>query len=150
MNEKIVVNTSGFAIGIAPQVLVTQGIGSCVAICLYEKKQKIGALLHIMLPHAESDKLNPLRFADTALSFIIIELEKKGVSKEGLSVKLVGGAHMFATFDSKSDIGTKNGLAIKKILADMRIIIESEDLGGAVGRSLEFDLLSGLVKIFTR
>ena len=64
--------------------------------------------------------------------------------------KLVGGAHMFRAFASDKDVGTRNIKEIKGILSERNIKIEGEDLGGTVGRSLTFDLLSGLVTITTK
>ena len=154
MNERIMVNTADFAIGKAPQVLVTLGVGSCVAICLYEKRLKIGALLHIMLPiylgGSSPSELNPLRFADTALGLAVAELGKLGVVKEQLVAKLVGGAQMFKAFGPSDDIGAKNVEQVERILGVLGIPIEGTDLGGNIGRSLEFDLESGLVKTFTK
>src|SRR4051812_15310507 len=95
MAQILDVETSNYAIASAPDVLRTSGVGSCVAICLYEKSQRVGALLHIMLPRAENDGLNPLRFADTALNIVLIELGKRNITKDQLIAKLVGGAEMF-------------------------------------------------------
>lgn len=153
---RIIVRISDFAIGRTPAVLITQGIGSCVAVCLYEKEKKIGALVHIMLPKTikittDGDRVNPLRFVNTALPIVIGELEKVGVTKEGLSAKLVGGAHMFRVLGgAQDDLGAKNVKAVEEILIGSGIKIDNEDVGGNVGRSLEFDLETGVVKITTK
>jgi len=155
-SSKIIVRISDFAIGRAPAVLVTQGIGSCVAVCLYEKEQKLGALAHIMLPKTikittDGDKVNPLRFVNTALPIVIKELEKEGAVKEGLSAKLVGGAHMFRVLGSaEDDLGAKNIKAAEELLAGVGIKIDNEEVGGNVGRSLEFDLETGVVNVTTK
>lgn len=155
-SNKIIVRISDFAIGRAPAVLITQGIGSCVAVCLYEKEKKIGALVHIMLPRTikittDDDKTNPLRFVNTALPIVIEELEKAGVTKENLSAKLVGGAHMFRVLrGAEDDLGAKNVKAVEEILTGTGIKIDNEDIGGNVGRSLEFDLQTGVVDVTTK
>lgn len=150
MESNIEVNTSDFALGKAPQTLTTFGIGSCVAVCLYEKERHIGALLHIMLPRSEGDHLNPLRFADTALSFVLVELQKQSITPVNLTAKLVGGAQMFKAYAQTSNIGAKNVAEIKRILQAIGVPIESEDVGGNAGRNLTFDLSSGLVTITSR
>lgn len=150
MDEKIVIKTSDFAVGIAPQLLTTAGIGSCVVVCLYEQQKKIGALAHIMLPNAKEDELNPKRFADSALALLLAELEKSGVTKQTLSAKIIGGAHMFKAFDANNDIGTRNVLAVRRLLTGYGIAIQGEDVGGNIGRSVEFNLLTGKVTIFTK
>lgn len=156
-NNKIIVRISDFAVDQAPTVLLTQGIGSCVAVCLYQKEQKIGALAHIMLPKAikiasDGDQVNPLRFVSTALPIVVGELEKVGIAKESLSAKIVGGAHMFKVLGGREedDLGTKNIQAAEEYLTTAGIKIDNEEVGGNVGRSLEFDLTTGVVKVTTK
>ncbi|HSX32162.1 MAG TPA: chemotaxis protein CheD [Candidatus Saccharimonadales bacterium] len=150
MKPKINVETSDFAVGQAPQILATSGIGSCVAICLYHKDRRIGALLHIMLPRSEGDHLNPRRFADTGINLALIELGKQSIAPTQLTAKLVGGAQMFKAFASAGNIGSRNVEEIRRILHTIAIPIEAEDIGGSSGRNLEFDLASGLVTIVGR
>ncbi len=147
MPPNIEVKTSGHAIGHAPEVLVTRGIGSCIAICLYDKQRKIGALLHIMLPRSEGHQLDPYRFADTALSHILVELQTENISKESLTAKLIGGAQMFKAF-SYNNIGDANITEVRRLLNALGIPIESQDVGGSAARSLEFDLESGNITIY--
>lgn len=149
-DERIEVKTADFSMGKAPQILETRGIGSCVAVCLYEKNKKIGALMHIMLPKSNEDQLNPLRFADTAFALVFKEFEKLAVSKKNLDAKIVGGASMFKiTDDSIGDIGTRNIKSVESILQNEGISLHSKDTGGTVGRSLEFFLDTGIVEVHT-
>lgn len=150
-DERIEVKTADFAIGMAPQILETRGIGSCVAICLYEKNKKIGALMHIMLPKSSEDQLNPLRFADSAFALVFKELEKLTVLKQNIDVKIVGGASMFQVLEGPGgDLGTRNVRAVEEILHNEGIMLHSKDTGGTVGRSLEFFLDTGIVEVHTR
>jgi len=148
--QKIEVDTSNYAIASAPDILSTSGIGSCVAICLYQKERKCGALLHIMLPRAEKDGLNPLRFADTALSTVLVELSKQNITKEQLVAKVVGGAQMFKNATSENSIGARNVAEVRLLLTSVNIAIMAEDVGGTNGRSLEFNLETGGVTISSK
>lgn len=150
MSQKVDVATADYALGRAPQILTTEGIGSCVAICLYHQPRQIGALLHVMLPRAEGGDLNPLRFADTALSLVLVELTKQGITKTELIAKLIGGAQMFKSAAFSSNIGARNAAEVRLLLSALGIAIAGEDLGGTTGRSLEFDLATGLVHVSTR
>ncbi len=136
------------------KVLICQALGSCVAIILYEPNLKIGALAHIVLP--DSKKIgkkgnNPAKFADTAIRDMIRSLKKKGVAKQRLVAKLVGGAHMFKMKDSfGNDIGAANVMVAKTILNYEGIEIVSEDTGGDYGRTVRFYTGSGRVKISSK
>ena len=48
--REIVVRVSDMAVATADEVLVTVGLGSCVAIMLYDPDARIGGLAHILLP----------------------------------------------------------------------------------------------------
>lgn len=144
------VGTSDFAIGKAPQILSTSGIGSCIAICLYDRVKRAGALLHIMLPRSEGSGLNPLRFADTALSVVIEKLQNEGIDATDLTAKIVGGAQMFKAFASDESVGNRNSEEVERLFQTVGIPIGGRDLGGTVGRSLDFNLSTGQVTIYTQ
>jgi len=147
IDKVIKVNTAEFGIGKSGQILETNGIGSCIVVCLYEKFEKTGALLHIMLPHCENTALNPLRFADTALPFVLNELEKIGIQKKNLEAHLVGGASMFSDVEDHLKLGEKNREAVEILLTSYGIPIKSKDIGGNTGRNVKFFLDTGTVEV---
>lgn len=141
------------AVSASPNKLTTIGLGSCVGVAFYDKKVKIGALLHIMLP--DSTKFNKVenlyKYADTGIPLVIKEMEKMGARTSRITAKIAGGASMFNFPDKKvkMDIGKRNSDAVKKILSDYRIPILAEEIGGTKGRTMIFKLESGLVEIRT-
>jgi chemotaxis protein CheD len=139
------VKTAGFGYGSNPDVLTTLGIGSCIAICLYFEERKIGGLLHIMLPRAESDNSNPYRYADTALIIILADFKNDGISPKQLVAKLVGGAQMFHHEGADETIGERNLDEVINILKVLNIPVVSSAIGGHHGRSLAFELSNGNV-----
>jgi chemotaxis protein CheD len=149
MAQVIEVPTAAYAIARAPESLMTIGVGSCVAICLYSPQFHAGALLHCMLSRAGQHVPNPFLYADTGISRILEELIKIGVTPTSLVAKLVGGAEMFPTLQTpgESGIGTRNIEETTKILQAIGIPVASSSLGGNRGKSLAFDLNTGIVTI---
>jgi chemotaxis protein CheD len=147
MSSPINVSTASYAIAKEPDSLSTLGVGSCIVICLYAADQKIGALLHCMLPREESDTSNPYRCVDTAISQIVVELLRRGITTPSLTAKLVGGSQMFPSVDSQQSIGEQNIEQALRILKIMEIPVLGTDLGGSSGRSVIFDLNTGSVSI---
>lgn len=141
------------AISISPNKLITLGLGSCIGVAFYDKKTKIGGLLHIMLP--DSSKFNNVenlyKYADTGIPLVIKEMEKMGANISRITAKIAGGASMFNFSDKKikMDIGKRNSDAVKKILSYYKIPILAEEIGGTKGRTMIFKLESGLVEIRT-
>jgi chemotaxis protein CheD len=145
----------------APYFLTTRSLGSCVAIAVYCNEIMTGALIHIKLagddeynqyvkyfPEIQIERRNDLTaYADTGVPVLIHELQKLGCKNERLTAKIIGGAKMFPVKGRCLDIGEKNVLAIKKQLKRHGIKLIAEETGGDVGRTIEFNLETGKIKI---
>lgn len=131
-------------------ILSCIGLGSCVGICLYDSVFRIGGLAHVLLPDStqiKNDGTKPGKFVDTAVAAILEEMLQQGAMRTKISAKLVGGASMFYAdnADELVEIGRRNVDAAKKVLKEMRIRIEAEDVGGGHGRTIEFHVNTGKV-----
>ena len=140
------VHMGGGIISRSPDVIVSQGLGSCVAVTIYDSRNKTGGLAHIMLPdssqHAPGDM--PCQFADTAIAYLLEGLKSGSPEKNSLVAKIVGGAQMFSMPDhTNPGIGAQNITAIRTLLQQEKIPIVGEDTGGHTGRSVEFHLEYG-------
>ena len=131
----------------APGVLVSLGLGSCVGVALYDPERKIGGLAHVMLPSSNGATrvTNPGKYADMAIKMMIQEMVKQGASKRRLLAKIAGGATMFK--NKKSSIGDRNVESVRRILREEGIRIVGEDTGKDYGRSIEFDLETGELRV---
>ena len=132
----------------APDVILAVGLGSCVVIALYDPKQKIGGLAHIMLPGAARGKeqWSAYQYADTALDALLQGLLDDGAIGHNIIGKMVGGAQMFSYLSGNSPgIGAQNIMALKDLLKKEQIPLIGQDVGGHWGRSIEFQLDSGSV-----
>lgn len=134
-----------------PTVLSSLSIGSCVAIMLYDKKNKIGGVAHTMLPKSEGmdNMKKPGKFVDKAIENLIKKMEQWGSKRRDIVAKLVGGANMFPDLNVQN-IGDENITAARAKLKTEGIKITNEDIGGNEGRSIEFDLETGDVNVKTR
>ncbi|HNW10630.1 MAG TPA: chemotaxis protein CheD [Candidatus Rifleibacterium sp.] len=135
----------------SPEQLVVYGIGSCVIVSLYDPKSKSGGLAHVMLPDStgiDPKVINPVKFADTAVPALYETLTGSGAFKSSLVAKIVGGSEMFPpTEDFENNIGRDNTEAVKKALKKLNLPLIAEDTGGRRGRSIEFDLESGIIRL---
>lgn len=137
----------------APAILETRGLGSCVGVALYDEKNKIGALAHIMLPfssssdYVEQDSKTRFRYVSIALPYMLEKMIFMGSDKLSIIAKIVGGASMFRRPSKTLNIGEKNISAVKHFMDKNFIKIKSEEIGGNVGRSMFFNLDDGKVTI---
>ncbi|HHX11243.1 MAG TPA: chemotaxis protein CheD [Clostridiales bacterium] len=142
MNEMIKVGMADLNVCAAPNAITTLGLGSCVGIILYDQRNKIAGLVHVMLPDSTkiSNNENKAKFADTGIDELIIRMKEIGASSKGLIAKIAGGAQMFA-FSNNNDmmrIGDRNTEATKVKLNELSIPILAEDTGLNYGRTIEF------------
>lgn len=135
----------------APNKIMTIGLGSCVGIAIYDKRHKIAGLAHIMLADSTQFKniTNIAKYADLAIPTLVKDMIKQGSIKRDLTAKIAGGASMFNFSDSSmvSDIGKRNGIAVKKALGKEGIPIIAEDIGGNKGRTMILDAETGEVTL---
>jgi chemotaxis protein CheD len=141
-------------IGKADGVLSILGLGSCVAVILYDDTTKLGGLAHILLPDPSFSSYpeRRWRFAATAIPALLGELESAGANRNGITARLVGGARMFQDLmpPDRIHLGERNVAAARAALARDRVEIVAEDVGGENGRSLHFNLEDGRVRITRR
>lgn len=151
---EVQVGIADFKAGREPTVLVTLGLGSCVGVTLYDPVQKVGGLLHIMLPKMSEFARGagkPAKFADTGIPLLLQEVLTLGANRRFLEAKIAGGAQMFSGLDKSFllDIGDRNIDAVRKTLRDLGIKITAEDVGGNNGRTMILYTGTGRVVIRT-
>ena len=157
MADYIELGTSEIVASSGNKIIKTCGIGSCVVITMYDELNKIGGMSHSMLPTAPnknaglSNHINKdPRYVDDAIMLLLESLTKLGSKEEYLIAKLIGGAKMFTILNSTNCIGDQNIKIAKAVLNQLNIPIVSQDVGGSVGRTAEFNLNNGLVSIKTK
>ena len=138
----------------APNLLKAVGIGSCIALTLYDSHTRIGGLAHILLPSIDEsiDRSYPTRFADFAVNALLSEMQEYGADIDSIEAKVFGGANMFpdsVSPDSSLDIGRRNLLAVLKELGSLGIEVAAKNVGGHVGRTVIFDTAQGSVLVRT-
>jgi chemotaxis protein CheD len=122
-------------------VLVSLGLGSCVGVALLDESYAVAALAHVVLPSAgetpgAATHVNPAKFADTAVPFLIDEMLSMGAQRRRLNAVLVGGAQMFALGATSLDIGRRNEAAVREALTATGVPVRAAVTGGGVGRTI--------------
>ena len=118
-------------------------LGSCVAVCLYDKVSGIGGMNHYLLPLWNAKELKTLKFGDISTDKLIHEMLKMGAKKENIIAKIFGGAAI--SIDSSISVGSKNTQVANDILIENGIIIANSDCNGSRGRKIMFDTTDGSV-----
>jgi len=132
-------------------VIVTLGLGSCVAIMLHDPQACAGAMAHVLLPspHLARDTTNAAKFPETAVPLLVERLKQLGAEPRRLVAKLAGGASMFAALMMPGTVqmGERNIVAARDALRLAGIPLAREAVGGGAGRSVRFHVSDGRVEI---
>jgi chemotaxis protein CheD len=146
------VKVADYAVRRGSDIIATIGLGSCVAIVLYDRETKVGALAHILLPSTSMSRetSNPAKFPETIVPLMLTEMRALGaLSTARISAKIVGGASMFGQLVNGTgiNVGERNIAATKDALAVAGIPLIAEDTGLDYGRSVYFHLADGRVEV---
>ena len=124
-------------------VLFSIGLGSCVAVALYDMAERIVGLAHVMLPDSGKGPLG--RYAPTAVASLLEMMTEAGARPRGITARLAGGAAMFKDVLPAEGLmlGDRNVAAVKAALAAAAVPVIAEDVGGTSGRSVYLDASDG-------
>jgi len=118
-----------------PRVII-YGLGSCIALILFDSLKKIGSMSHILLPSSENAmNINfPHKYADLSVKCLAYELISKGAYLKNIKAIIVGGSSIFNNVDI--GISRDNIEVVKTHLAKLNLKIDREETGGKIGRTI--------------
>lgn len=150
----VLLNMSDICAMSGEAVLTCMGIGSCVGVCALDPQVNVGGMAHIMLPEAPThkpvDRLG--KFADTGLPELLARMLQMGAVVSRIRVAFAGGAHVSrpgSETERLHSIGDRNVQVVGEQIERLGLQLVKTDIGGSMGRSIRFDLSSGVVKIHT-
>ena len=135
-----------------PAKLKASGLGSCVAVALYDPETRIGGLGHMLLPNRPEKAAlgSACKYVDAGIFQMVDELVRTGANRESIVAKIAGGANMFETSYQTliNSIGARNAKSARETLAQMKITLLGAEVGGNRGRTVVFDLASGNMMVY--
>lgn len=132
--------------------LRTSGLGSCVAVAIYDRVRRRGGLIHYQLPYEtdpERGREQPFLFGTPGLEILTQRLAAEGCVPLRCGVTVVGGAQIVSHV-ADAAIGALNTSAARSALRELGYVITREEVGGTVTRSVALDLASGEVTVIER
>ncbi|MCX8065353.1 MAG: chemotaxis protein CheD [Candidatus Hydrogenedentes bacterium] len=118
-------------------------LGSCVAVCIWDKNLKIGGMCHFLYPRVPSKEKRTSKYGDVAVLGLIKMMENSGAKRESMLAQIVGGASPPFIKNDNNSLGKENAEVARSILNKKGITIASEDTGGSMGRKIVFNTYTG-------
>ncbi|OGW35064.1 MAG: hypothetical protein A2010_18315 [Nitrospirae bacterium GWD2_57_9] len=120
--------------------LVSNAIGSCIAVMMIDEFRQTGGIAHVMLPgsaeRAQQDC--PFRYAENAIEELIRQMKDLGSRQSDLVAVLAGGGNVLRRPDD-----TICSMNIGSVLAGLerrRVPVAASSLGGMQRRKVRLDL----------
>jgi chemotaxis protein CheD len=122
--------------------LVAYGLGSCVALAVWDPRTHVGGLAHFMLPSGPANVASPVKFIDTGLDAYLKALEAKGALLNRSVIKAAGGAAML-TVGGGLAIGKRNAESLQGALTERGLTLTATAIGGTAGRTVQLEVADG-------
>ncbi len=108
-------------------LLIMTTLGSCIAVCLWDRQAHVGGMNHFMLPDNGGSGADSGRYGSYAMELLINELLKAGASRLTLEAKVFGGGAVLQGMNS-INVGERNTQFVMDYLKTERIPIVSKDV----------------------
>jgi chemotaxis protein CheD len=132
-----------------PAILKTV-LGSCVGVTFWSPRLGLGALCHGVLPKCPPGVRDAegYRYVDFAITDLARQFEAFGALRGEVQIKVFGGADVLpvnSDLSWKATVGHQNWHTALEVLRDQNFIVLASDLGGSVGRTIQFHTGTGEV-----
>ena len=145
------VPSGSYHISSAEPLILQAFLGTCVGVAMYDAENKIGGLIHLLLPEpiATEGSLFPDKYASTGLPRFIRALCDAGALKENLRACVAGGALIgpLEERDLSLDIGGRSVEITQRLLNENGIPISKSETGGFFACRLSLNLQTGESRI---
>ena len=120
-------------------------MGSCVAVCLWDRYLGIGGINHYMLPTWNGMELASPKYGNIAIERLTEKMLQLGCKKNNLVAKVFGGGEVITVTSSSMHIGERNIMVAEEMLQEQNIPIIGRSTGGKNGRKIIFNTHTGEV-----
>lgn len=149
--RELIVRVADLRVGGSEDVLVTIGLGSCIAIVLHDPAAQVGGLAHVLLPSPALSRRaqNLAKCPQTAVPLLLEQMARLGASPRRITARIAGGASMFAALAAPGTVnmGERNVVATRNALMSHDIPLVAQDVGADYGRTVRFRVADGRVDI---
>ena len=128
--------------------LITTVVGSCISVCLWDKRHAVGGLNHFALPNTPPNKVPSNKYGELAMQNLLDEMIKSGAEKKYISAIIIGGGKVTSNNHPMLDIGAKNIDYAETFLRNNKIKVLKTHTGLRQGRKISFNTATGNVEVF--
>jgi chemotaxis protein CheD len=135
--------------GDSEAMLACVGLGSCVAVTMFDPAAGVGAMAHMVLPDSSMGRGGGTKFVDVAVPLLYETMREQGALGRRMRVCLAGGSQMLASATPAGavNIGQRNAEAAREWVTRLGLTVSAEHLGGNRGRTVRLVVGNGRVTV---
>jgi chemotaxis protein CheD len=122
--------------------IIATVLGSCISVCIKDKKTGIAGMNHFMLPgdvrSGDMFLSASAKYGMFAMEQLINEMIKRNGSKKDFEAKVFGGGHVLNFRKTDGNVPESNIEFVRAFLNMEQICIVKQDVGGYAGRKILF------------
>jgi chemotaxis receptor (MCP) glutamine deamidase CheD len=127
-------------------ITISTILGSCAAVCLWDRHKRAGGMNHYLLPDGLDEGPNRLRYGNVANPDLLKQVLALGCEVRNLQAKIFGGSSAFAV-DLSQSVGARNVELAESFLRSAGIPVVEREVSGKHGRRLNFQISDGVTTI---
>ena len=142
MKHSTDIQTGEVAVSGSQEILIANGIGSCIAVIAIDTVSRVSGIAHIMLPGIAPETAEfPDRYAENGIGTLMTELAELNVQHNGLKIILAGAGNVLKRPDDA--ICAANIQSVRQALDRLGLMVAMEFLGGTERRKIRLCPASG-------
>lgn len=127
--------------------LISTLLGSCVAVCLWDKRLHIGGMNHYLLPGTEHGDAGNADRGASSIRMLLDAMIRHHSSPWDVEAKVFGGCNSLYRNVDLFRIGERNVAVALEILRGVDIPVVARHTGGMYGRKIVFNTSNGKVRM---
>lgn len=144
----VVVLLPGFIYLTTELEYISTVLGTCIAVCLYDRERGFGGMNHFLLPQPGHGEIPAVsrenRYGNYAMSALLAGMQARGSNCNHLVAKMFGGAWVHG---DRHGIGAMNRRLALDFLRDHGISLLGEHTGGNRAQQVLFDARCGHARV---
>jgi two-component system chemotaxis response regulator CheB len=120
-------------------------LGSCVSVCLSNSFQHVAGMNHYMLPEAITGG-DVGHYGDTSILNLAQTMFALDADPRHYRARVYGGGSVTGHLGALGDIGARNIEVARRVLGELCIDIQHEEVGGNRGRRIDFDTRTDVIR----
>jgi len=144
--RRIILNIGELAVS-KEEVLLETILGSCVAVCLWDERQRIGGLNHFLLPHEPLGVEKSTVYGETSIDTLVEQIHDLGADMTGLRAQIFGGGSLSSPLEDIFEIGSENVKIARERMRHYGIPVVGGHMGDNNGIRVSLRISTGEVTV---